>query len=85
MADLPVQQDLGNDADDFPAGRQRRIREGAHQPRLAAAVDQGELSLGDQATGLPGQVQIVGSIAEAGTAKHTDGAHGAILTEVPLR
>ena len=50
MADLALQQAVGDDADHLGAGLQRGVGGDAHQPDRAAAIDQAEAARGDLAS-----------------------------------
>jgi hypothetical protein len=43
-----------DDADDLTARRQRRVGQDAHQPNIAAAIDERQLALGQDGAAVPG-------------------------------
>jgi hypothetical protein len=82
VPDFAIDQQLRNHADHASSGRQSGVGQRPHQPHASAAVHQSEAAARDQCAGRRRQRGIRWTVAGAGAAKHTQGFHEGILTEV---
>src|SRR5690606_17662120 len=87
VRDFPVDQLLGDDADDFATGRQRGIGHDAHQADVAAAVDHGQALARDPRAELGGTLGVLrprAGVRAAVDADRTQLAHSVRLVDGPL-
>ncbi|MNM90397.1 hypothetical protein D3C81_1026570 [compost metagenome] len=76
VADLGVLQALRDDANDFAAGGQGRIRHHTHQAHRAAAIDQAYAALGEMPAEGFGGFTVDGIGTGAGAAEYADRTQG---------
>src|SRR5262245_49465156 len=80
LSDLVIRYFTGrhcfwNNADDFPASFQNRVREHSHQTLSATAVNETNAPFQEGLTHHPSSLRIYGSSAAGRTAEYTDSFH----------
>jgi hypothetical protein len=74
VGELFIGESAGNDADDAAAGGKRAIGEGAHEPDVAAAIDEGDGLPSEEPAEGGGGLGILGMQAGAGAAIDAEGS-----------
>ena len=72
MGELTIDEAAWDHSDDLATGCQGRIRDRAHQPETAAAVDDADPALGERCSGQRGGGGVARIMAARGTAEHAD-------------
>src|ERR1700712_4341148 len=85
MGNFLVRKKARNDSGDESAIGQARIRQNAHQPDIAATVNEFDAAITEQASDRPRHLRMDGQYAGVRSAKHTDASNHRSIVKLNIR